>query len=207
MKIKLLISILTLTIFNVAHANEFKVSIDKVIPLFGGFNSNKDYLQGSGTSSDQIGLLYYPSKDSGFYYGLIISKEVSNYTQANTSSRNSGSFSSNYLNIGPELGLWVNTNYSIRIESGITVSNGSFEFKESTQAASALFDTKKVDIHFNLIYPLDINANNSLLDLNAKMGYYKIFLPEFNYNGVSYTNSEINLKQYLYFSFGAGFRF
>lgn len=205
---KILISLLTLTTFNKTHANDFKFSIEKPIPFIGGSDYNKENLQKSGqVKIDQIGVHYYLGEDIGYYLGLVSSKEQAAYTQYETTTRPYGHFSSSYLNLGPELGLWAQPSTILRLEGGLTVSHGDFEISDSTSSIATLSNIRKIDLHFSYIYPANILSPDIILDLFAKLGYYKVFLNEFSYNGVVYSTSELNLKSYIYFSIGFGIRF
>lgn len=208
MKIFFLNFIFYSLISTIAYANSLRLTIEKPIPFIGGSDYNKDNLQRSGlVKIDQIGFHYYLGENIGYYLGLVGSKEQAAYTQYETNSRPYGHFSSNYLNLGPEVGLWAQPSSILRLEGGLTVSHGDFELSDSTSSIVTLSNTRKIDLHFSYIYPAELLSPDTILDLFAKIGYYKVFLNEFSYNGVVYSTSELNLKTYIYFSIGLGIRF
>lgn len=206
--IKFFFSIFVTLVSNVGHSNEFKFSIEKPMPFIGGSDYNRDNLQKSGLIKvDQFGAYYFFGENKGFYLGIVSSMEKAEYTQFESSSRPYGHFSSSFSSLGPEMGLWVQPSDLLRIEGGIGLSQGIFEIADSSSSISNQPNTKKIDLHFSGIYPNNILAPDLSLDLFVKFGYYKVFINEFSYNGVTYSAPEINLKSYLYLSFGLGIRF
>lgn len=195
-------------ISSVGYSSDLKFTLEKPIPFIGGSDYNKDNLQKSGlVKVEQFAGYFYLGEDKGFYFGLVSSKERAQYTQFETSSRPYGHFSSNYLNIGPEFGVWVQPSDMARLEGGITFSQGAFDISDEITSIANISNTRKVDVHVSYAYPSNILSPVVSLDLFVKLGYYKVFLSEFTYNGVNYSAPELNLKSYIYLSFGLGLRF
>lgn len=198
---------LIFSVFNVALANDLKISIERIAPLIGGSSSNKDFLQSSGTRSESLGVNYYFGETQGFYLGLVYSKEYSKYTQPRMTSRPFAEFYSNYTSIGPEFGLWAQPSEKLRLEAGLMIGSGDFKFSDSESTATNSQNSKRIDVHAAAIYPSDVLGPNLNLDLFAKFGGYTVRLDEFTFSGITYTKSELELKYYIYICLGLGLRF
>tara|TARA_B110001454_G_scaffold219192_1_gene251118 strand:+ start:7442 stop:8071 length:630 start_codon:yes stop_codon:yes gene_type:complete len=204
-----LFSIIGITLIaTLAYSAEVKFTAEKIIPFIGGSDYNRDNLQKSGlVKVDQIGAYYFFGEGKGLYLGLINSSEKAEYTQFESNARPYGHFSSSFSSLGTDFGLWVQPSDILRIEGGLGISQGTFEISDSSSTISKQPNTKKLDVHFSFIYPTNFLSPDVNIDLFVKLGYYKVFISDFNYNGVSYSAPEINLKTYLYLSFGVGVRF
>lgn len=186
-------------------AFETAIKYEKDIPLAGGMNSNKNYLQGAGVNSDKVVLRTYFDSELGYSFGLVYSREAGNYVQIANNTRAYNNLFSSFTSIGPEVGIWIQPTSLIRIESGFSLTSGPFNFKDSSSDEINMSDTKKADIFCGLVNTQSINSAKIML--NAKLGYYKIFINEFDYKGISYSKDELNFKQYLYISVGLGISF
>lgn len=193
--------------FNIAKANDVKVTLERLVPFVGGSSANKDYLQSKGTTINQLGLKYYLGEFHGFYFGILYSQEHSKYLQFTTDSRPFGEFFSDITSIGPEIGFWVNANEKVRIEFGLSVCSGNFKFGDPVTSPVETQNTKKIDAHYGLVSPQTIFGPDLNIDFFANFGMYRVLLDEFTHNNITYSKSELELKYYFYVSFGLGLRF
>lgn len=193
--------------FNIADANDVKVTLERLVPLVGGSSANKDYLQSKGTTINQLGLKYYLGEFQGFYLGILYSQEHSKYLQFTTDSRPFGEFFSDFTSIGPEFGFWVNANEKIRIEFGLSVCSGDFKFGDPETSTIESQNSKKIDAYVGLVSPQAIFGSDLNIDLFANFGMYRVLLDEFTHNNITYSKSELEVKYYFYLSFGLGIRF
>mgnify|MGYP006077432281 CR=1 FL=1 len=206
-KIRFIAIFLTVLFFELVHANSLKIAVERNAPLIGGSSSNRDFLQSSGTRSDIFHASYFFGETNGFYFGFNYSKEYSKYTQPQTLSRPFAEFSSTFTSIGPEIGLWIQPSELIVLESGISIGTGGFKFSNSELGVSASQNPLKIDFHVGAVHPSDILGSQIRLDFFTKFGGYVVQLKEFTYNDITYTQSELELKYYIYISVGLGLRF
>lgn len=201
--------ILLLSISSVSYGNDFRFSYEKPVPILGGSDANKDNLQRSGlVKVDKIAVHYFIGEALGLFVGFTSSRERADYYQRETSARQYGYFSSNFMSAGPEIGFWLQPyEKPVRLEAGLELTNGSFELSDSEFSIANLPDTRKLDMHAGCIFSFDVFSSYPKLDLFAKLGHYKVYINDFTYHGVTYSIPELNLKSYIYFSFGLGVRF
>ncbi len=196
-----------LACYDFSFGGAYKVSIHTGQPVFGGFSKDSESLRNGGSKTKEYQVSYLHGENNGILIGVMRGIEFSKYVQFTTTSRQYGKYSSNYQYDGIAIGYWHSVNPTFRFETGLNYGVGSFEFNLENIDPIILNDIRITNLFWNGIYPYSFFNEQFKIDFIGSMGLYKINVPDFSYNQISFTQSDLMQKLYFYMSIGIGFRF
>lgn len=189
-----------------SHADEISLSAWSGGNLFGAIDKNSQKLQHSTTTSGEYEIMYMSGEPIGISVGLARGVKRQGYTQLATASRPNAHFDSNYTYTALRVGAFARTPEGYVAQALFSYGSGSLRFKEQESVlAEKTIDASIAELEARGLFNV-FEFKQVKFDIATGLRFYKVLVPGFEYNGISYGKDESS-KIRLNILIGLGVRF